>query len=192
MLRIKELISNHATGKKALLFFILANLVYIAMLSITIPATMTFSDDLKILDMLPMGYDAAYVKTLFNALGEEGRNYYLLRQIPMDMVYPILFAVSYCLIIVYFLRKLHKLDSWMFYLCLIPLIAGLADYVENFGIITLLISYPDLSPKIISATSIFSVIKSTSTTIFFIALIIILIALGYSTLVKKKTNVGHG
>ena len=73
------------------------------MLTITIPMVMSFSDGMKLLDMMPAGYSAEYVNTLLNTLGEQGRNAYLFQQIPVDMVYPFLFAVSYCLLFAYFL-----------------------------------------------------------------------------------------
>ena len=91
--------------KKVLILFVLTNIVYAAMLIITIPKTMGFSNGLKLLDMMPMGYDLEYINTLFETLGEKGREVYLYNQIPLDMIYPFLFAISYCLVIGYFLKK---------------------------------------------------------------------------------------
>ncbi len=186
MKKIKEIIQRNISGKKVLLFFILTNLVYLIMLTITIPKTMEFSNGMKLLDMIPTGYNAEYIFTLFRTLGEDGRRVYLFNQIPVDMIYPGLFGISYCLIIAYFLNKLNKLNSGFFYLCILPIIAGFADYLENIGIITLLNNYPNLSQNLMSATNIFSIIKSTTTTILFIAIIIILIMLGIQTLKRYK------
>ena len=147
------------------------------MLMVTIPKTMVFSNGMKLLDMLPMGYNKNYVNELFRTLGENGRVIYLTNQIPVDMVYPLLFGLTYTLILAYFLKKLNKLKSPFTYLCLLPIIAGIADYMENIGIITMLNSYPNLTEITVNTTNIFSVIKSTSTSIFFIALIVILLIL---------------
>ena len=185
--RTKELISYHATGKKTLLFFIIANLFYIAMLLITIPKVMEFSGGLKIPDMMPRGYDANHVHTLLDALGSEGRAYYLYRQIPLDMFYPAFFAISYSLIMAYFLKKLRRMGSFLFIACLLPLVAGLADYAENVGIVMMLNSYPNISSILISTTALFSQVKSISTTIYFISLIIVLAVLGYRAITKKPT-----
>jgi len=154
------------------------------MLAITIPRTMQYSNGIKLLDMMPTGYDSEYIMTLFNTLGEKGREVYLFNQIPIDMIYPFLFGISYCLLIAFFLKKLNKLDSIYWYLCLLPIIGGVADYFENFGIIIMLNNYPDLSKITMSATNIFSILKSIATTIYFISLIIILIILG----IKKVKN----
>jgi hypothetical protein len=175
---MKKLIKQNLGGKKILFLFVLTNIVYASMLLITIPQVMQFSDGMALLDMMPAGYSHAYVRTLFDTLGEPGRNAYLYRQIPLDMLYPGLFGVSYCLIMAYFLNKLDRLDSKLFYLCLIPVFSAVFDYGENIGIITMLGSYPDISGLAAQTTAVFSVLKSTSTSLYFIALLLVLIALG--------------
>ena len=186
MKRIRKIIDKNSTGKKVLFLFVLTNLVYAIMLIITIPKTMTYSNGMKLLDMMPTGYDSVYINLLFEALGENGRQAYLHSQLPVDMIYPFLFGISYCLMIGYFLKKINKLSSAFFYLCFLPVIAGIADYLENFGIITMLNSYPELSQITMSATNIFSVTKSMTTTAYSMALIITMIALGIKTLKGRK------
>lgn len=186
MVILNKIIEKNISGKKVLGFFILTNLVYAFMLLVTIPNTMAFSNGMKLLDMMPTGYDFNYVNKLFTVLGDNGRETYLTSQIPIDMIYPLLFGISYCLVMAYFLKKINKLDTSLIYLCLLPIIAGIADYFENIGIITLLNNYPDITETIVSTTSIFSVIKSIFTTFFFIVIIIILI-LYFKSFIKKNT-----
>ncbi|OIQ27211.1 MAG: hypothetical protein BM564_13030 [Bacteroidetes bacterium MedPE-SWsnd-G2] len=187
MKRLTKFIEHNISGKKVLVLFILTNLVYSFMLTVTIPKTMEFSNGMKLLDMMPTGYDLNYVSELFTSLGEQGRFTYLTKQIPVDMIYPLLFALSYSLLLGYFLKKLNKLNAPYSYLCLIPVVAGIADYLENIGIITMLKNYPDLKETVVYATNLFSVIKSTSTSIFFIVLILVLITLAIKVL-KRKTR----
>lgn len=187
MKRFIKLIENNISGKKVLGLFILTNLVYTFMLTVTIPKTMEFSNGMILLDMMPTGYDLNYVNELFSTLGENGRLIYLTNQIPVDMIYPLLFGLSYCLLLGYFLKKLNTFYSPYTYLCLIPIIAGIADYLENLGIITMLNNYPELKESTVYATNMFSVIKSISTSIFFIALIVVLITLGIK-LLKINTS----
>jgi hypothetical protein len=187
MKRLRKFIEKNISGKKVLGLFIMTNLVYTFMLSVSIPKTMEFSNGMKLLDMMPTGYDLNYVNELFTSLGENGRLTYLTNQIPVDMVYPLLFGLSYCLLLGYFLKKLNKLNSQYSNLCVIPIITGIADYLENIGIIIMLKSYPELKETSVYTTNIFSVIKSISTSIFFIALIVILIALGIKVLNKKTS-----
>ncbi|MDB4292164.1 hypothetical protein N9954_02065 [Maribacter sp.] len=189
MKRITNFIARNISGKKVLALFILTNVVYIFMLTVTIPRAMNFSNGMDLLDMKPTGYDLNYVSELFRALGENGREAYLINQIPVDMLYPFLFGLTYCLLLGYFLKKLDKLKLPFTYLCLLPILAGLADYLENFGIITLLTSYPDVTELAVKTTSTFSLVKSISTSAFFIVLILILLILGVKTLIRTKTNV---
>jgi hypothetical protein len=182
---MKELIKRNISGKKVLLLFILTNILYATMLIITIPNVMKFSGGMKLLDMIPTGYNAEYVNTLLNKLGNQGRDAYLFNQIPIDMFYPFLFGISYCLLLAYILNKLGKLKGYYFYLCLIPLFSGLFDYFENIGIITMLNSYPDNSIILTQITNVFSILKSCFTTIYFIILLLFLIVLGIRKLFQK-------
>ena len=149
---------------------------------------MAFSGELKLLDMMPTGYDLDYNNALFSALGEKGRETYLYQQIPVDMIYPFLFGISNSLILAFFLNKMGKLDSVFFYFVLLPLIAGMADYLENIGIVLMLTSFPDVSSGVASLTNVFSITKSITTTIFFIVLIIVLVSLGLKTLGKFRKS----
>jgi hypothetical protein len=183
---MKDLIKKNISGKKVLLLFILANIVYATMLIITIPEVMHYSGGMKILDMMPTGYDAHYVNTLFNTLEIQGRHAYLYHQLPLDLIYPALFGISSCLVLAYFLNKLKKLDSPLFYFCLIPLFSGFFDYGENIGIIKMLKDYPNISELQVQITSTFSVLKSTFVTIYFIILIITLLAVAKNNYFPKK------
>lgn len=174
---IKNKISRHLNGKLILFLFVITNIIYASMMLITIPQVMQYSNGMQLLDMLPAGYDHAYVRVLFDTLGSQGRNTYLYRQIPLDMLYPGLFGISYCLVMAYFLNKLEKLEGNFFYLCLIPIFAGIFDYGENIGIITMINSYPDISVLTSQITNIFSILKSASTSIYFISLIVCLVAI---------------
>lgn len=188
MNKFKNIIIKNLTGKTVLILFIITNIFYLLMLTVTIPKTMSFSNEMKLLDMMPMGYNFEYVTALLTTLGEEGRNVYLLNQIPLDMIYPGLFGISYCLILAYFIKRLDRLNSTLFYLCIAPLVAGIADYFENLGIIILLRNFTDISPDIVTTTCFFSIVKSVSTTVSFLALIVILITLGIRIWSKNKTT----
>ena len=94
---------------------------------------MGFSNGMRLLEIMPTGYTAEYVRSLFNALGEKGRDSYLLNQVLVEMFYPVLFGISYCLLMAYLLKKLNKLNSILFYLCLLPFFAGVFDFTESIG-----------------------------------------------------------
>ena len=123
MKRLIKFIERNISEKKVLGLFVLTNIVYVFMLTVTIPQTMNFSNGMKLLNMMPTGYDLNYVIELFNSLGEIGRGTYLTNQIPVDMIYPLLFALTYCLLLGYFLKKIDKLNVPFACLCLLPMIS---------------------------------------------------------------------
>jgi hypothetical protein len=183
---MRKYILKISTGKAVLFLFVLTNIVYAIMLAFSIPHVVAFGGGMKLLDMLPVGYELEYVQELFTALGEEGRNAYLSIQLPIDMLYPILFAISYCFLLAWLLQKINKQHSWLFYLCYLPLIAGAADYLENIGIITLLNQFPDLTQQSVQITSLFSVVKSSTTSVYFFVVLIVLILSAWYRLSKRK------
>ncbi len=183
---LRSVVANNLKWQKVLLLFIIANALYVLMLMVTVPMVIGYSDGLPILDLMPLGYDVEYVSKLFETLGEEGRSAYLYRQLPVDMVYPLFFAVSYSLLMAFVLKGLGKLDSGWFYLCLLPVLGALGDYAENIGIIGLLQSYPDLNENLVAFARAASVFKSLTTTVFFLALIVAVALLGVKPLFQRQ------
>ncbi len=186
MKRLIKFINGSNSGKKILGLFLVTNIVLLVMLTVTIPKTMGFSKGMKLLDLMPTGYDLNYVNKLFNELGEIGQQNYLTNQLPVDMIYPLFFGLTYCLIIAYFLKKLNSLHTPLAYVCLLPIFSGIADYLENFGIIFMLTRYPNLTAITVETTSCFSVLKSVSTSAFFVVILILLLLLGLKIINKKR------
>ncbi len=182
---MRTLINKSLKGKIILPLFLSAAIVYTYMLIISIPKVMSFAGGMKILDMMPTGYTAGYAEQLMQTLGEEGRHAYLCNQIPADMIYPLLFGLSCCLILAYLLKQIGKFDGPLYYLCFIPIVAAIFDYLENVGIISMLKRYPSEIEAIAKTTSVFSVIKSFTTTAFFTVLIVLIIIWGIRKIQKR-------
>lgn len=172
---MNSFIRRNLQGKKVLLLFVLTNFVYAFMLVVTIPQLLIYSNGILIMDMMPTGYDLAHATALLNKMGQEGRDFYLFRQLPTDMIYPGLFAISYSLLLGYLLKKIEKLNGNLIYLCWLPILAGTSDYLENFGIINLLLSFPDISATAVSITNVFTILKSGFSTLYFVVLLVIFI-----------------
>ncbi len=178
---LKSTVSRHLQGKKVLTFFILSSIIYFVMQIFTIPKLNEFSNGLQVFDMKPNGYSFSYAKELLGNLGKSGRSFYLYRQLPLDLIYPGLFALSNTLILSLFLKKIQKFDQW-FLLVLFPILGGVFDYFENFGIIYMLKSYPNLSEIGVKIISIFTVTKSLFTSLYFVILLSVLGVLIYKKL----------
>jgi hypothetical protein len=184
-MNIRKIFEKNIAGKRVLIFFLLAMAVYLTMLLGTIPYIMSFSGELNILDMMPAGYDAAYVNQLFTQLGDKGRNAYLYFQIPLDLVYPALYGIGFSLVLAWFLNRLGKMGGNFVYLCLLPVAAGFFDYSENIGIIAMLRAFPEIPSNLVVVTNLFSILKSSITSIYFIILIAVIVIFAVKSVMKK-------
>lgn len=170
MNRLIAFIQRAATGKAVLAFFIPAMAVYALMLLVTIPMVGQYAPGMQLFDLSPAGYSHQYAVTLLDALGDEGREAYLYRQLPLDAVYPALFAISCSLMLSWLFAKSFRPESGIFHLCLVPLAAGLFDYLENFCIVGMLLSYPQVSWLNVALASTMTILKSGLTAAFFLLL----------------------
>ncbi len=133
---------------------------------------------------MPVGYSAEYAQKLLETLGETGLFVYQWKQIPLDMIYPILFAVTFSLLLALILKNSFPQKNNLHKLCILPMLAGLFDYLENIGIIIMIQLFPVFHEWIANITNIFSVLKSLTSTIVFTLIIIGLVILS----VKKSRH----
>jgi hypothetical protein len=161
-----------STGKNVLLFLVPACVVYFTMLLFTIPEVRQYTSGTEIFDLSPAGYSYEYAMRLLDALGVEGREAYLYRQLPLDFIYPALFAVSSCLLLIWVLSKGRTVSPAMYYLSLVPIVAALLDYLENIQIMLMILNYPEVPELLVTTSSIATIGKSGLTTIFFMVLIV--------------------
>ncbi len=123
--RIIAKIQRASSGKVVVMFFGPAMLIYFIMLLYTIPLVESYVPGMKLFDLSPAGYTIEYSLQLLGTLGDIGRDKYLHLQLPLDFVYPGLFAVSCSLLLSWLLKKSVSTNSNAFYLCFTPVTAGL-------------------------------------------------------------------
>lgn len=174
---------KYSTGWVVLYLFLLTMAVYLTMLSYSIPAVTAFAPKLPIFDLSPFGYSFNYANELLDTLGAEGRNLYLSTQIPLDFIYPGLFSITYSLLLVWLFGKTFNEKSKIYNLALVPLLAGVFDYLENVFIIKMINSFPDLQVTTVKVASTFTLLKSSFTMLFFILLIV-----GFALLLKQSVS----
>ena len=134
--------------------------IYFIMLLITLPHLRDAAGGMYPLDMRPLGYDSTYISSLFDALGDDGRRYYLTKQLPLDMLYPGLFALTYTLSIATLQTALRWDSRPNRILRLAPVLTGVFDYLENFTALLLLALYPRIPGFIAQAGNAFTLLKS--------------------------------
>lgn len=179
---------QNISGKRVLFLFAITNAFYALMMAVTIPQLSSMTNGLPIFDILPMGYSWSQAQALLNALGNVGRSYYLTYQLPLDFFYPGLFAITYFLMYRYLLQKAGWTCSTLKLLAVLPLLAGCFDYLENLGIIYLLRSYPTVNETPVVISSLFSVVKSFSTTAFFCVLIITFLVYQFKIIASRRLS----
>jgi len=172
--------------KKELIFwFVTTYLLYFYMILFIIPQLKELSGGMKIPDMMPTGYDPAYLYSLLVALGKSGRSLYLFKQIPFDMIYPFLYGFSYTLLLAFIYNLLFSKDIIIRYLCLIPFVAAFFDYAENLTIANLLYTFPYFSVNNARMANIFTILKSAFTVLSFVLVFVGVISVVIKRLVER-------
>lgn len=165
------------SGRLVLAIFLPALAVYLAMVLLTLPHLRALAGGLAPFDLLPGGYDAAYAMRFLDAIGAEGRAYYLGRQIPLDLMYPALFAISFSLLWLWLLARAGRVPAGLPLIAWLPVLAGLADYAENGLVTFMLIRFPEISAGLVTTASAMTMAKSATTTVYFCALAVLLVVL---------------
>lgn len=176
-----------ASGRNVLIFFIPSLAVYLLMLFHTIPSIESYAPEMKIFDLSPSGYTYDYAIKLLSALGHDGRKEYLSRQLPLDFIYPLLFSISSFLMLAWLFLKKSDKDSRIFYLCFVPIVAGIFDYLENIQIMLMILNYPEVTKSQVVFSSAFTMVKSGLTTLFFFILLFAFIRLWVVGKVNERT-----
>jgi hypothetical protein len=184
---IENILQFSRNGRRVLIAFAVTQIVYVVMVGVTLPHLVGLSGGLEPFDMMPFGYDAEYAARFLGSLGAEGRNYYLTRQIPLDLLYPGLFAFSYASIWLWLLSKSSERYHWLQAGALLAVVAGACDYVENAFIASMLTGFPDISSSTVFLGNLFTVAKSMTTALFFILLILLAGYVGVQKLRSRKT-----
>ncbi|MFK7848284.1 MAG: hypothetical protein AB8G77_23555 [Rhodothermales bacterium] len=177
--------STRQYGRLAIAFGLAATCIYLVMINITLEYIEALTGLLPF-DMRPGGYSPEEAGTLLNALGADGNRYYLTRQIPLDLIYPALMALTLVSILKWLeakhvARMLTKIGVWL------SIGAAAADYLENAGIVMMISNWPEPSIYLVHAASTASIAKSGLTTLAVLSVIIGLIVGAYGkTLVWLK------
>lgn len=110
-------------------------------------------------DGLLGGFTADQLYSILDAEGDGGRFYHLLFQLA-DLFLIATYVAFYAASIAYWFRRLLGRHSRIVVaLALLPVLAGLVDYAENAGLVTLLLWYPDTLPWLADLTGWFTQAK---------------------------------
>jgi hypothetical protein len=151
---LKRLVDAHArlaNGKIILfllLLFLLANLVIV-------PA---IYPKFQTLDTL-LSYSPKRAYELISSYGEQGRQYYAVIEATLDVLYPLITALMFSLLILYTFKRGFPNNNWVSYLSLAPYAILLADYLENVCVVTMLLGYPRELVSVAKISNFFTITK---------------------------------
>lgn len=118
--------------------------------------------DNRLLDLRYQGYQKQDVLLFFELLGPQGRHDYQTIQLPIDMLYPLLFAIGYSSFFSYYLRSkycLLKLKKYTFAFLSLPIISAVMDWSENLNTYFMLQRFPSIDIESVFLGSNFTQLK---------------------------------
>lgn len=157
--------------------------IYLLMINVTLAHIEAVSGHVPF-DMRPFGYGSKEAATLLEALGVEGRAYYLSHQIALDTLYPAMLTLALVATICWFGQRMSNRKLVRFGIAL-SVGAALFDYVENLGIVAMICSWPEVSVPLVFATSTATILKSASTTVA----VLLTLLVGFSWTRLSEANV---
>jgi hypothetical protein len=129
---------------------------------------------------LTIGFNSQKMLQMVADYGDEARAYYAQTEMTKDVIYPIVYAFLFGVILSLLYRdKAYKPFHWV---NLLPFIALIFDYLENICIVSLLQKYPLQSLTVANFCEVFKLLKWIS---FGFAIVFIFYGL-VSLLIEKK------
>ena len=146
-----QFISEKATIKNVVIGFLLIVLFNAFLLPFLPELIWGFKMPIsKILD-LKFSYTLDVCYNLFDEIGANGRNSYQLSELFIDTPYAIVYSFTYA-ISIYLLLKANDLVKFKI-LIVTPILIGIFDILENLGIVTMLMNFPEKLVQIAQLTS---------------------------------------
>src|SRR5438105_4499939 len=156
--RLTALLSGWATRRNVLLVVALDLVMNAALLPLASARLAVVSGAVGPFDN-SFAYTPAQAYSALAAYGSAGRAFALSSELTLDLVYPVIYTLFFCLASLYFLQRAAPGRPALARLALIPFLALVADYLENAGLITLLLNYPAQLLVLAQATSLLTTLK---------------------------------
>ena len=108
---------------------------------------------------LQENYTHQEVCTFMEKLGEAGRMFYARMILMLDFAFPLSYTLFWAAALAFLLGRFVPCNSKLMYISLLPFIAGLADYLENILILSMLFSYPKIMNMVVVLANLMTNIK---------------------------------
>ena len=158
---ISDTLIRVATGPRILLLLAIFVVYNVAVMAPAYRRIETLSDGVGALDFLII-YSPEKAYDMVAAYGQQGRAYYAAIALTLDTVFPVLLALVFSLGLSYVFHRTYARKGVLQRAVLVPPAAMVADLLENIGIATMLLTYPQRLPAVALLASAFSTVKWTA------------------------------
>ena len=179
--RLHSTLQRWASGRNVLIFLVLFLLFEVAILPLAGARLGSYSGGLGPID-LTFGLSPAQTYDYLTAYGPDGRSTYVIIELTADLLFPIVYGLFFSLAVALLYQRAFPADSPMQRLALAPLAGTLLDYLENIGIITMLLSYPADLSVVAAITAVFTIGKW----LMLIVSLVLLIIGGVTLLMRRR------
>ncbi len=139
---------------------IIASIIVVSIMGI---ATQTFVYSIYGEVTMPdtrLAYSFSEIVDVFNTLGQEGLNIWAQAHM-LDFLFPLTYMLAMVFGMNMEIRRIYPDNTNIKKLVLIPILSGIADYVENVLILTQIAAFPSLSESVIMIASAVTTLKWT-------------------------------
>ena len=134
-------------------------------------ASSSDTHDLPILD-LQFWYTPQRAYEIISAYTPELRQAAAMTRLTLDIIYPVVYGLMLCLLLVVTFKRAFPKSRFADAIVFIPWAGVLFDYLENFGLATMYLSYPTEFYFLARVTSIFTALKWTLIGLGFVLVLI--------------------
>jgi hypothetical protein len=185
MEKILVIVERHS-NRRNLLLGVIASIATIAIMSIATQILVyEVYGDFTMPDM-KFGYTFTDIQTAFNGIGIEGLRVWAIAHSP-DFLFPLAYSFSMMFGTMLELNKVEKNSGLLRKTVLIPLAAGIADYIENILILSQIAVFPNLSEIVIAIASVVTLVKWVFLIVGFVVIFSLLILIIYKSF-SSRTN----
>ncbi|TFH07527.1 MAG: hypothetical protein E4H14_08270 [Candidatus Thorarchaeota archaeon] len=178
-------------GRKAsrrnLILCVLGSIITIAVMSIaTQMLVYEVYGDFTMPDMR-FGYTFDEIQTAFNTIGIEGLWTWVVAHSP-DFLFPLAYSFAMMFGITMELNKVEKNSGLLRTTVFLPLVGGIADYIENTLILGQIAVFPNLSELVISIASAVTLVKWAFLILSFRVIFVLLFLVVYKKISSRTTK----
>jgi len=156
--RFSNLLIRLANGRTLLILFLLLILTT----SVIFPLMSSLIEDpageLEKIDT-KLYYTSEELYEIMEHYGDQNRRVYALSHLTADVLFPLVYASFFGLLIAYIFQRAFPQDSWVQLLNLAPFVLLIFDLIENLGVVILLLAYPTQMGRLAYVTGMVTSVK---------------------------------